>query len=471
MDFTGTAGDDVITGTDGDDYIDISQGGNDAVSALGGDDVIYVGAALAKGDHIDGGDGFDTVEIAGNYSKLTLNSALITNVEDVSLGAGFNYTLHIANSAVTAGANLTIDGSALGAGDVLYVDGTNVAKGSLTLEGGAGNDTLIGADKGRAVDVLDGGAGDDVIYSDGVDTNNAKAIGGLHTIDGGDGNDTIYAATGDTVMGGDGNDTITISYILGHGSNASIDAGAGDDIVKVNTIVFNEGDLQGGTGTDALAFTGTVSLNMSSFDAGSSGFEILAPTIDGVIIGTNDANTFDFSGFTLAGGAVLYVSGLDGDDVLTGTNGTDSLAGNSGDDTLNGGDGNDILNGGGGKDILYGGLGADKLTGGKGADVLVYQSIQESLPGSGNYDVITDFSHSQGDKIDLSAIDADTTQSGDQAFHLGGSNFTDTPGELIQFSDGHGHTIVEGDVNGDGIADFEIMLNNAPVLVAGDFVL
>jgi Ca2+-binding RTX toxin-like protein len=466
MDFTGTAGDDVITGTDGDDYIDISQGGNDTVSALGGDDVIYVGAALAKGDHIDGGNGFDTVEIAGNYSKLTLDSALVTNVEDVSLGAGFNYTIKIVSSAVAADASLTIDGSALGAGDLLYVDGSHATKGSLTLDGGEGNDTLIGS-TGKGLDILNGGDGDDVIDSDGVGIS-VKNVG-AHTIDGGDGNDTIYAGPNDTVQGGDGNDTINFTDLYRGAGNAVVDAGAGDDMVLVGTASFGAGGLQGGTGTDTLAFTNVLYLDMSSFNATSSGFEILDPLARGEISGANTANNYDFSGFTLTANTVLHVITGDGDDVLTGTAGSDWFEAGAGNDILTGNDGNDILSGGAGKDTLNGGLGADTLIGGPGNDTFVYLSVQDSLPGAGNFDVIKNFH--EGDKIDLSAIDADTTQSGNQAFHFGGSSFTDTPGELIQFSDGHGHTIVEGDVNGDGVADFEIELNHALVLTTGDFVL
>jgi Ca2+-binding RTX toxin-like protein len=451
-DFTGTSGDDVITATDGDDFIDISQGGNDTVSALGGDDVIYVGAALARGDHIDGGDGFDTLQLNGDYHRLTLDSALIANIEDITLGAGHDYHLNIANSAVASSAMLTIDGSALGADDSLYANGARVRFGSLTLDGGAGNDTLIGAAKGHALDILNGGAGDDVIYSDGP-TNQARTIGGPHTIDGGDGNDTIFCADGDTVQGGDGNDTINYAYSLGNGNHGSVDAGAGDDVVNVHYMLFQAGDLQGGSGTDTLAFSGILQLDMSSFDAASSGFEILTPTGQGGIVGNSDANTFDFSGFSLTEGAVLQVSGLDGDDVLTGTAG------------------DDVLIGGAGKDVLAGGRGADLLVGGGGKDVFVYTAVEDSLPGAGNFDIIKDFHHAQGDTIDLSAIDANTTLSGNQAFHLGGSAFTDTPGELIQFSDGHGHTILEGDVNGDGVADFEIELNHTLVLVSEDFAL
>ncbi len=81
--------------------------------------------------------------------------------------------------------------------------------------------------------------------------------------------------------------------------------------------------------------------------------------------------------------------------------------------------------------------------------------------------MITDFSHSQGDKIDLHLIDASTKVAGDQAFtFIGGANFTGVAGQL-HFQGG----ILSGDVNGDGRADFEVQVKGAASLVIGDFVL
>ena len=96
------------------------------------------------------------------------------------------------------------------------------------------------------------------------------------------------------------------------------------------------------------------------------------------------------------------------------------LRGDAGDDTLTGGAGNDRITGGGGEDTL---------TGGDGADIFVFASTGERTEVAS--DEITDFQHSV-DKIDLSAIDADTTQSGNQAFTFNPSGaFTHHAGELI----------------------------------------
>ena len=86
-------------------------------------------------------------------------------------------------------------------------------------------------------------------------------------------------------------------------------------------------------------------------------------------------------------------------------------------------------------------------------------------------DRITDFSHAQGDRVDLSAIDADTGAAGNQSFSfIGTAAFTHHAGELRYVSDG-GVTTIAGDVNSDGVSDFQIQLTGAIGLVAADFVL
>ena len=59
--------------------------------------------------------------------------------------------------------------------------------------------------------------------------------------------------------------------------------------------------------------------------------------------------------------------------------------------------------------------------------------------------------------VESTAIDARRHASGDQSFHyIGGKGFTAHAGEL-RFK----HGIVEGDINGDGSADFRIRVHAA----------
>ncbi|MEZ8194800.1 Ig-like domain-containing protein [Vibrio cortegadensis] len=79
-------------------------------------------------------------------------------------------------------------------------------------------------------------------------------------------------------------------------------------------------------------------------------------------------------------------------------------AGSTADDLLVGTDFDDILLGGDGEDTLVGGLGNDILTGGDDADL--FKWVDGDLDGS--TDRITDFSITEGDKVDLSDLFIDT---------------------------------------------------------------
>ena len=86
-----------------------------------------------------------------------------------------------------------------------------------------------------------------------------------------------------------------------------------------------------------------------------------------------------------------------------------------------------------------------------------------------NRDRIVDFSRGQDDTIDLSTIDA-KTGGGNQAFKwIGKQAFHDVKGEL-RYKDLGPKVIVQGDIDGDGKADFEILVKTG-TLHKGDFVL
>jgi hypothetical protein len=75
------------------------------------------------------------------------------------------------------------------------------------------------------------------------------------------------------------------------------------------------------------------------------------------------------------------------------------------------------------------------------------------------------------DKIDLSAIDANGALAGDQAFtFIGTAGFSGKAGELHQIRL-NGLTVIEGDLNGDRIADFQIEFASAISLSTSDFLL
>lgn len=163
------------------------------------------------------------------------------------------------------------------------------------------------------------------------------------------------------------------------------------------------------------------------------------------------------------------LAGGDGNDVLHGLDGNDLLDGGADHDKLFGGNGNDTLRGGNGNDVLTGGLGADKLTGGAGSDRFVFASIKDSTVSASGRDTIFDFG--TGDKINLSAIDANVRTAKDDAFaFIGTKAFSKTAGEL-RYEKKASDTYLFGDVNGDGRADFSIHLDDAVTLSKGYLLL
>jgi Ca2+-binding RTX toxin-like protein len=136
-----------------------------------------------------------------------------------------------------------------------------------------------------------------------------------------------------------------------------------------------------------------------------------------------------------------------------------------------GGRGNDALKGGAEGDKIEGGRGADKLWGGKGADTFVFKSTKDSGVTAKTRDTIYDFSAAEGDKIDLKALDANTRKGGDQAFKfIAKQAFHKKAGEL-RFEKMSGGVLVQGDVNGDGKADFSIAVKGLSSLTKGYFTL
>lgn len=162
------------------------------------------------------------------------------------------------------------------------------------------------------------------------------------------------------------------------------------------------------------------------------------------------------------------ISGMSGDDIIDGAGGDDEISGDSGNDTIYGGAGDDRIVGGMGNDTIYGGNGRDTLWGCQGADVFAYASITDSLISA--RDVIKDFDFH--DVIDLSAIDA-IAGGGDDAFtFIGAGNFTGVAGQLHYVATGISSVRVEGDVNGDRVADFAIdVVGVAQPVTLADFVV
>jgi Ca2+-binding RTX toxin-like protein len=155
---------------------------------------------------------------------------------------------------------------------------------------------------------------------------------------------------------------------------------------------------------------------------------------------------------------------------ITGGENQDNLRGLNGDDLLIGQNGDDRLTGDAGSDYLRGGRGADFMAGGLGRDSFVFASILDTGNTSATRDTVRDFVKGD-DKMLLSGIDANTLTAGDQAFaFIDDDAFTGVAGQLRQETQG-ANTLVTGDINGDGAADFQIGLVGNFNLSSLDFVL
>jgi Ca2+-binding RTX toxin-like protein len=401
----GGSGNDVLKAGATATYLD-GGAGNDFLGGSAFDDTLIGGAgddgiaAGAGNDSLDGGDGDDT--LLGQAGDDTISGGL---------GADF----------IDAGDGI----DTVNAGDAN--DLINGGNGNDMINGDAGNDSIYG-DAGN--DVIDGGAGDDDL-SGGNDNDTITGGAGDDRIAGGYGNDILNGGDGnDTISANDGDDTITggagVDNLYGFTGNDNIDGGDGND-----TLLGMEGDdtVRGGTGADYIVGgDGTDTLFGDDGDDNMQG---------------NDGND------TLNGGL--------GNDGLDGGSGNDTINGDAGDDYLGGGEGNDILSGGDGNDVFVGGAGKDTLTGGAGADAFFFTALSDST--SAAIDKITDFSWADGDYINLSQIDANTTAAGDQAFSFVNS-FTKQAGQATLTYDSASNTSTfSADVDGDGVADFVLQVS------------
>lgn len=178
-----------------------------------------------------------------------------------------------------------------------------------------------------------------------------------------------------------------------------------------------------------------------------------------------------YGGFTIANGVTIEnASGGSGDDTIRGNDARNALGGNDGQDQIFGLAGRDHLMGGGGADLLCGGAALDHLKGGAGADDFLYLALDDSGAVRASADRIAGFV-SGSDHVDLSGLDGQSGGTADDAFvWIDTDAFSHTVGELRWQAIGAG-VLVQGDRDGDGVADFALLLTGVNSVVVGDFML
>ncbi|MFJ4453914.1 cadherin-like domain-containing protein [Pseudomonas sp. NPDC089392] len=493
----GTAGVDVIYGLAGDDQL-IGGAGNDQLVGGLGNDLLDGGNG---NDRLYGGEGDDryivnatgdvVVENAQGGRDLveaSISYVLGANVEDLLLKgtAGLSGTGNALDNVLTGNSgNNVLTG---GAGNDMLDGGA----GRDTLRGGEGNDVYLVDDARDTVTEL-AGQGTDIVrstaasYTLGNNVENLVLVGsalsgtgnGLNNVITGNAQNNLLdgGAGADTLIGGDGDDTYTVDNADDRVVETTQGAVGGIDTVYSylengtlvladnieNARIFAKGASHiTGNSLDNLIYAGN---GVNHIDGGA-GIDTLAYTYAPVKGGKGITLTLSESSATTA-------SGSSGADVVMsienviGSNYADNLTGSHGDNVLDGGKGNDQLFGGDGNDTLIGGLGKDILTGGAGADIFKFGALAEMGTSSSTRDVITDF-ESGIDKIDLSALDANTTTSADNPFvSFIAANAAFTAAGQLKFSAG----VLYGNTDGDAAAEFSIQLTGVTTLTVNDLIL
>jgi Ca2+-binding RTX toxin-like protein len=277
-----------------------------------------------------------------------------------------------------------------GAGDDQTLTGS--AAGGLTLQGGEGDDTVLGL---GGADNLRGGAGQDSLAGgDGDDTLAGDA--GQDWLQGGPGSDTYRHARGDgadTVVNQDTADTTDRLHLPGVAAADVLARREGLDLLLYvgapgqreraretgDTVRLAGFFAAGGIGRiDSLVFDGDPAWSADELARrAQTGTEF-----DDVLLLGDADEVVD-----LLGGHDLVQAGA-GNDSLVGGSGTDALYGESGDDALAGGSEGDLLDGGEGRDALSGDSGDDQLVGGAGDDLLVGGAGNDTIDGGAGDDVV-----------------------------------------------------------------------------------
>jgi Ca2+-binding RTX toxin-like protein len=396
----GQSGNDTLLGKGGNDQL-FGGAGNDTLTGGAGDDQVFGEAGNDRmiwnpGDGTDlfeGGDGTDTAEVnGGNGAEVFTLAANGTRVRfdrtnpapfSLDIGTTENFVLNMnggddtftASNGLASLIHVTVDGGA----------------GNDSITGGDGNDTLLGGDGN---DTINGGRGSDTaILGAGDDTFVWNPGDGSDVVDGQDGFDTLQ------FNGANINETFNIS---GKGSRASLTRDIGNVTMDLGTMERIQIAAVGGADNfvvNDLSKTGVqqVAIDLSS-PAGSGTGDGSADSV--TLNGSSASEQITVVG---AGGSV-GVTGLSAQVTLTGTEGAnDSLVVNglAGNDTINaaalaagqikltidGGSGNDTLIGSAGNDFLIGGDGNDFVDGNQGSDTAFLGAGNDTFqwdPGDGS---------------------------------------------------------------------------------------
>ncbi len=426
----GGAGNDVLTGGDGDDQM-FGQGGNDRMIWNPGDD----------SDLMEGGSGDDTAEVnGGNGAEIFTATANGARVRFDRLDPA-PFFLDIGTTE-----NLVVNMN--GGNDSFSATGPLAALIKLTVDGGAGNDTILGSNGsdvllgGEGDDFIDGQQGDDIAFLGAGDDDFQWDPGdGSDVVEGQDGTDTMLfnGSAGDEDFSASANgERVTFFRNLGNINmnlndveRIELNAFGGVDKVVVNDLSgtdVTEVDIDlagtlGGTAGDGAVDTvrvngtngdDTVKVLASGTSATVEGLSAavkianLEPTDELVVSGAAGDDTIDASA-AVAGVMKLTIDGGAGDDTILGSRGADELLGGDDDDFVDGQQGNDVAFLGAGDDEFQWdpGDGSDVVEGEDGTDTLLFNGSggDENFIASANGERATFFRNLGNINMDLNEVE------------------------------------------------------------------
>lgn len=459
----------------------------DTIYAFDGDDTVNGGAG---DDSMYGGNGdFDLLRFgySGWWGDIIENGRtyVIDNINHVATTTylvGSGITAHFVTDTNYYSGFEIIEGG--GGQNIFYSNGSDVYTGTSGLDiyyaaptrpdpfafsGVSAADDMINMPFGLFLDFYPGTVTTTWTVL-GVEHTRTATFSGVHTVHGGIGNDTIYGSSISEILYGDEGNDILIDYSSDFRDTAPnspdvLVGGTGDDVFVLTHALTSITELAG-EGKDTIeAYGFSIDLNLARYD-----------NVENVTLTKNPLDLF-------GSGPAINATGDAAANRLTGNGAANILTGNGGNDVLLGGAGNDNMFGGIGRDYLRGDSGRDEMTGGTGGDTFDFNRLADMGRTATTRDVIKDFTHDNNavlsDHIDLKTIDANGSTAGHGTFHFiatMGSAFTHTRGDLRWYqidntNNALDKTIIEGDVNGDGRADFQIELTGLKALVAADFIL
>ncbi|MND73706.1 Bifunctional hemolysin/adenylate cyclase precursor [compost metagenome] len=318
--------------------------------------------------------------------------------------------------------------------DLLFGNG-----GNDVLYGGNGNDTLNG---GIGIDTLYGGQGNDLYYVDNAADVVAEtsATGGI---------DTVVSSVNRALGLNQENLTLSGSAAINGTGNGLANTLTGNAAANVLNGSTGADTMVGGLGNDTYYVDNAA--DVVSETSATGGIDTLISSVSRVL-GANQEK------LTLSGTAAANATG----NALANT-----LTGNAGNNQLNGGAGNDTLSGGAGNDRLTGGTGKDSLIGGTGNDTFFFGNLADMGLTRTTWDLINDFTRG-ADRIDLSALDANTGTLANDAFSaVIGSTSAFTAAGQLKFNGG----VLYGNTDADTAAEFAIQLTGVTALSTADFIV